>query len=66
MEILMTMNKDGKENLCNVQERAQTLKSELGSNSAAKLTSCVTLRKRLSFSFLTCKWGEYQYYMALL
>lgn len=47
----MTMNKDGKENLCNVQERAQTLESELGSNSAAKLTSCVTLRKRLSLVF---------------
>lgn len=30
---------DGKENLYNVQERAQTLESELGSNSAACLTN---------------------------
>lgn len=48
MEILMNMNKEGEKNLCNVQERAQTLESELNSNSATCLISCVTLRELLS------------------
>lgn len=39
MEILMNMNKEGEKNLCNVQESAQTLESELSSNSATCLIS---------------------------
>lgn len=48
MEILMNMNKEGEKNLCNVQESAQTLESELSSNSATCLISWETLRKSLS------------------